>query len=427
MLRLDQATPEQLAEWEAELSSQYTQFQQAKLDLDLTRGKPSADQLSLSNELDGILAGDYTNESGTDLRNYGGLDGIPEAKKLFSEMIGVNDNEIMIGGNGSLPLMYFTAQIGLQKGFTEQASGAWDQEGERIKFLAPVPGYDRHFALCEHLDIELIPVAMTDDGPDMDQVEQLIQADSSIKGMWCVPRFSNPTGIVYSDETVQRIARLGKIASDNFRVFWDNAYAVHVLEDNAPKLANLMDACRNEGTEDSVFIYGSTSKITFAGAGVAFIGSSPANIAALKRHWGFTSIGPDKINQMRHVKFLKNSATIATHMQKHAAIMKPRFDMVLNQLKENLAGLGMGQWTEPRGGYFISFDSRPGLAREIIQLAAEAGVKLTPAAATFPYGNDPDDKNIRLAPTFPSVDDVKQVMEVFVVCVKLASVRQAIG
>ena len=430
-MRLNQAPPEQLREWETTLSEQYQAIQQAGLSLDLTRGKPSSDQLDLSNELDGILNGKYTDSAGTDLRNYGGLDGIPEAKTLFANMVGVKPEEVMIGGNGSLSLMYFSVQTALYQGVSD-ADSAWSNEvqaneGQPVKFLAPVPGYDRHFSVCEHLGVELIPVAMDENGPDMDQVEQLVQADSSIKGIWCVPRFSNPTGVVYSDEVVQRIARLGKIAGPNFRVFWDNAYAVHVLKDNAQELPNLMDYCRQEGTEDSVYIFGSTSKITFAGAGVAFMASSPANLAVLKKHMGFTSIGPDKVNQLRHVAFLKDSATLSEHMSRHAAIMQPRFDAVLSSLRSELGDTDMGSWTEPEGGYFISFDSRPGLAREIIALAAGAGVKLTPAGATFPYGNDPEDKNIRLAPSFPTISEIVKAMEVFITCVKLASVKQALA
>ncbi len=424
-MRLNQATPEQLREWESTLNEQYQSIQQAGLSLDLTRGKPSSDQLDLSNTLDGILNGNYTDSTGTDLRNYGGLDGIPEAKALFATMVGVKPEEVMIGGNGSLTLMYFSVQTALHQGVSD-ADSAWAKEGQTIKFLAPVPGYDRHFAVCEHLGVELIPVAMNDNGPDMDQVEQLVQADSSIKGIWCVPRFSNPTGAVYSDEVVQRIAKLGKIAGPNFRVFWDNAYAVHVLKDNAQELPNIMDYCREQGTEDSVYIFGSTSKVTFAGAGVAFMASSPANLAVLKKHLSFTSIGPDKVNQLRHVAFLKDSATLSEHMNRHAEIMRPRFDAVLSSLQNELGDTDMGSWTDPEGGYFISFDSRPGLAREIISLAAGAGVKLTPAGATFPYGNDPDDKNIRLAPTYPTVSEIEKAMEVFVTCVKLASVKQAL-
>ncbi|MFA7553692.1 MAG: aminotransferase class I/II-fold pyridoxal phosphate-dependent enzyme [Spongiibacteraceae bacterium] len=424
-MHLNQATPAQLREWEEALHNQYQAVAKAGLNLDLTRGKPNGEQLALSDALDGILAGKYIDRDGTDLRNYGGLDGIPEAKELFAPIAGVKPEEVMIGGNSSLTLMYFAAQAALLHGVSDSSS-AWQNEGRTIKFLAPVPGYDRHFTVCQHLGIELIPVAMDENGPDMDQVEQLLQADSAIKGMWCVPRFSNPSGIVYSDAVVKRIANLGNIAGDNFRVFWDNAYAVHTLNPDAPMLANIMDYCREAGTADSVLIFGSTSKITFAGAGVAFIAGSVANLEVLKKHFSFSSIGPDKINQLRHVAFLKNQETISEHMAKHAAIMKPRFDAVLNLLKSELGDAGMGTWNEPEGGYFISFDALPGLAKKIVELAAAVGVKLTPAGATFPYGKDPQDCNIRLSPTYPSVEDVKKTAEVFVLCVKLASVRQAL-
>ncbi|MGK0442175.1 MAG: aspartate/methionine/tyrosine aminotransferase [Pseudohongiellaceae bacterium] len=424
-MKLDQAVPEQLRELESTLNAQYQSFQAAGLNLDLTRGKPSAEQLDLSNALDGILRGEYTDASGTDVRNYGGIDGIPQAKQLFADMIGLRPEDILVGGNGSLPLMYFSLQTALTEGLNGKDSG-WSNEG-RVKFLAPVPGYDRHFAACEHLGIELIPVAMDDNGPDMDEVERLVKADPSIKGIWCVPRFSNPTGIVYSDEVVQRMAKLGHIAGANFRIFWDNAYAVHVLEDNAPALADIMQACRSEGTEDSVLIFGSTSKITFAGAGVAFMAASANNLKILKRSLGFSTVGPDKVNQYRHVKFLKDSSHLASHMAKHAAVMKPRFDAVLQQLETELANTGMASWTKPQGGYFISLDTLPGLAKEVIKLAADAGVKLTPAGATFPYGKDPENKNIRIAPTLPGIADLEKATEVFIVCLKLASVKQALA
>ncbi|MEH6911015.1 MAG: aminotransferase class I/II-fold pyridoxal phosphate-dependent enzyme [Oceanicoccus sp.] len=425
-MHLNQATPEQLHEWHSSLSNQYQTLQKSGLNLDLTRGKPSSEQLSLSDALDGILNHQYNDSTGTDLRNYGGLEGIPEAKVLFASMIGVKLEEVLVGGNSSLTMMYFAALSAMYHGVSDQDS-AWINEEQAIKFLAPVPGYDRHFAVCEHLGIELIPVPMDDNGPDMDLVEQWVKADSSIKGIWCVPRFSNPTGIVYSDEIVQRMAMLANHAGPNFRVFWDNAYAVHTLKDDAKPVANIMDYCRDAGTEDSVYLFGSTSKITFAGAGVAFMASSPGNLQTIKNNLGFMSIGPDKINQLRHVKFLTENNTLTEHMARHAAIMQPRFKAVINTLQRELGDTGMGTWTEPDGGYFISFDSLPGLAQDIIKRAADAGVKLTPAGATFPYGNDPDDTNIRIAPTFPSVDEVQQAIDVFVLCVKLASVSQAIN
>lgn len=426
MLHLDQATGDQLRESESTLAEQYQQYQQAGLNLDLTRGKPNKEQLDLSNALDGILQENYHDDSGNDLRNYGGLDGIPAAKALFSHMIDASPDDILIGGNGSLTLMYLCVQFALNHGVNGPDS-AWSKNQQTIKFLAPVPGYDRHFSICEMLGIELLPVAMDDHGPDMDQVEAMVAADPQIKGMWCVPRFSNPTGVIYSNEVVERIAKLANIAGPNFRVFWDNAYAVHSFDDTAPKLANILELARQHQTEDSIYVFGSTSKITFAGAGVCFMATSASNLATLKKLLGFTTIGPDKINQQRHVLLLKGPQGIEDHMAKHAKIIKPRFDAVLERLRKQLADSGMGSWTEPKGGYFISFDTLPGLAKEVIQLANEAGVKLTPAGATFPYGNDPEDKNIRLAPTFPTLAELEQATEVFICCVKLASVRQKLS
>ncbi|TNF32872.1 MAG: aminotransferase class I/II-fold pyridoxal phosphate-dependent enzyme [Gammaproteobacteria bacterium] len=407
---------------EQQLSAEYSEWQSRKLNLDMTRGKPNAQQLALSDALDGILGGHFKAADGSDLRNYGGLEGLPEARALFAPMLQVNPDEVLIGGNSSLTLMYTSALFAWLHGPCGKDS-AWRLEKE-VKFLCPVPGYDRHFAICEDLGIGMIPVAMNDDGPDMDAIERLLKTDSSIKGIWCVPRFSNPSGVVYSDAVVDRIAQLGKIAAKNFRIFWDNAYSVHALHDQAPALASLMDACRRHGTEDSVYIFGSTSKITFAGAGLAFMGASKANLAVLCKHLGKTTIGPDKVNQARHVAFLKDTHGIAAHMLKHAALLAPRFDAVLQALDSAFADRSMGHWTVPQGGYFVSFDTVPGCASAVVKLAAEAGVKLTPAGATWPYGKDPEDRNIRLAPSFPSVDDIRTAMAVFTCCVKLATVRR---
>jgi aspartate/methionine/tyrosine aminotransferase len=423
---LSTATIDQLREWEAALDNEYTAFQAAGLNLDLTRGKPSADQLSLSDALDGILAGNFKDDDGTDVRNYGGLDGIKSAKALFAQMMEVDTSEILVGGNSSLTLMYQAQEFAMYQGLPD--SEPWHQQalknGGQVKFLAPVPGYDRHFGVSAHLGIELIPVAMNDQGPDMDQVEALVKADPMIKGIWCVPRFSNPSGIVYSDAVVERFAQLGKIAGKGFRIFWDNAYAVHTLDDNAPKLANLPALCKKYGTEESVYLFGSTSKITYAGAGVAFLAASPLNLKALQKHLGQGQIGPDKVNQLRHVKFLKSVDGIHALMKKHAGLLKPRFDAVLGRLE---ALKGVGQWTVPQGGYFISFDTLPGLAKTVVKLAGEAGVKFTPAGATFPGGSDPEDRNIRFAPSFPTVAEIEKGTDVFVTCVKLASVRQEIA
>jgi aspartate/methionine/tyrosine aminotransferase len=424
-MHLDQASKEQLLQWEQELAGQYATFQKAKLNLDLTRGKPSDDQLTLSNALDGLLDGTYAAPDGTDTRNYGGLDGLPELKALYAQVLGVKPAETLIGGNGSLTLMHqvmtFAHFFGLRK-----PEDAWARQGE-TKFICLVPGYDRHFTVCRHLGITMIPVPLNDDGPDMDAVEKLIASDPSIKGIWCVPRFSNPTGHVYNEATVERFGALGKIAAPDFIIMWDNAYALHALYDDAPELANLMEACRRHGTENSVCIFGSTAKITFAGAGIAFMGASEQNLAAFRKHLGCATIGPDKVNQLRHLKFLPDLASLKAQMRKHAELLKPRFNIVLNHLRDGLADSGMADWTEPKGGYFISFNTLPGLANEVVRLANEAGVKLTPAGATWPNGKDPEDKNIRLAPSFPSLAEIDQVMRVFVVCVKLASVRKKLG
>jgi DNA-binding transcriptional MocR family regulator len=424
-VHIEQQSAEELAAAQQALESAYATLAQRQLSLDLTRGKPSNEQVSLADALDGILDNSYLTVDGTDVRNYAGLDGLPETKALFSTVLGVPAEETLIGGNSSLTLMYTVMDFALTVGLRGPES-AWANADE-VKFLCPAPGYDRHFAICEHLGIEMITVPLLDTGPDMDVVEALVRDDDAIKGIWCVPRFSNPTGCVYSDETVERLARLGQTASDNFIVMYDNAYAVHSIYDDAPVLANIRDRCEQHGTSDSVFQFGSTSKVTFAGAGVAFLSSSKDNLKGLKDHLSFQSIGPDKVNQLRHVKLLQDKAGIHAHMEKHAALLRPRFEAVLATLERELAGTGMGEWISPRGGYFISFNTRPGLAKEVVRLAAQIGVALTPAGATFPYGEDPQDSNIRLAPTYPSLEDVASAAEAFAVCVKLATVRQRLS
>ena len=424
-MHIDQLSAAELQTQLTSLEAQYEQLKSLELALDLTRGKPCTEQVALSDALDGILAGNYLAANGTDTRNYGGLEGLPEARALFGSVLGLPPEEIMVGGNSSLTLMYHTVEFALTEGLRGPES-AWGNS-DSVKILCPVPGYDRHFALCEHLGIEMISVPMLDSGPDMDRVEQLVTEDKAIVGIWCVPRFSNPTGCTYSDATVARLAQLPKLANANFLILWDNAYAVHSLYEDAPALASISDHCRTHGTLDNVFQFGSTSKITLAGAGVAFLGSSQQNLAALGKHLGYQMIGPDKVNQLRHVRFLQSTDHLAAHMAKHAAIIRPRFECVLKTLESELAGTGMGSWTRPRGGYFISFDTLPGLAREVVQLADDIGVKLTPAGATFPYGEDPQDCNIRLSPTFPPAPAVQATVEAFVVCVQLASVRQRLA
>jgi DNA-binding transcriptional MocR family regulator len=421
-VHIEQASEADLKAQLSELHAQYDQLAERKLGLDLTRGKPGAEQVALSSALDGILAGDYSAADGTDVRNYGGLDGLAEARALFGSVLGTAPDETLVGGNSSLTLMYQVIDFAMNEGLRGEST-AWALN-DKVKFLCPVPGYDRHFSICEYMHIEMIPVPMLDSGPDMDRIEALVEADPDIKGIWCVPRFSNPTGCVYSDETVERLAKLPRVAGEHFLIMWDNAYAVHQLYDDAPALASITDFCRQYDTLDSVFQFGSTSKVTFAGAGVAFVGSSERNLATFKAHLAFQTIGPDKVNQLRHVRFLRDAEHIAAHMQKHADLIRPRFEAVLDTLERELGGSGMGEWTRPRGGYFISFDTRPGLAREVVELAGNIGVKLTPAGATFPYGRDEEDRNIRLAPTFPSLEEVQASVEAFVVCVKLATTKQ---
>ncbi len=418
-MHIDQLSDSELAAQLEPLQRQYEALKGMNLKLDLTRGKPCNEQVALSDALDGILEGKYLAANGTDVRNYGGLEGLPEARALFAQMLDSPAEETLIGGNSSLTLMYSTIDFALTEGLAGPSS-AWGNH-DTVKFLCPAPGYDRHFAICEHLGIEMITVPMLDSGPDMDLVEALVQEDNTIKGLWCVPRFSNPTGCIYSDDTVERIARLGLIASDHFLVMWDNAYAVHTLYEEAPQLASIRSFCQQHGTMDSVFQFGSTSKITFAGAGVSFLASSEKNLAALTQHLGFQTIGPDKVNQLRHVRFLVDQNTLARHMSGHAALIRPRFECVLATLANELAGKGMGDWSNPLGGYFVSFNALPGLAQNIVELADAIGVKLTPAGATFPYGKDPQDSNIRLSPTYPSLEDVKAAVEAFVICVQLAS------
>ena len=422
---LDQADQAQLSAWEAELSQKHAEFASQGLKLDLTRGKPSADQLSLANALDGDLGGSYISEDGTDARNYGGLDGLPGMKAFAAEMLNVPAENVLVGGNSSLTLMYMNIMFAWQFGVAE-GKRPWKDE-PAVKFLCPSPGYDRHFAICEDFGIEMIPIAMGETGPDMDQVESLISNDPSIKGIWCVPKYSNPTGCVYSSDTVERLAKLGTIASDNFRVFYDNAYIVHDLVDNPPELAPIHNYCESLGTSDSVIQFSSTSKVTFAGAGVSFMATSAGNLAKFKKHLGIATIGPDKVNQLRHLRFIPSLDVLKGHMKQHAELLNPRFECVLDHLNNELGDSDLGQWTKPEGGYFVSFDARPGTAQEIVRLAGEAGVKLTPAGASYPYGKDPQDSNIRLAPSFPSLNEIDKTMQIFTTCVKLAGVRQKLA
>jgi len=396
------------------------------LKLDLTRGKPGPEQVSLSIGLDGILKGNFRLEDGTDARNYGGLYGIPESRRLGAALLGARPREVLCGGNSSLTLMYHYVCAAQRFGIFKN-SGSWQQEtqvrGEPVKFLCPVPGYDRHFTICEALGIRMLPIPMTDSGPDMDAVEAQTRVDPMIKGIWCVPRFSNPTGITYSAETIARFAHLAHIAGPDFRILWDNAYAVHALEEDAPEIPSLLELARAEGTEESVVMFASTSKITFAGGGISWLATSEEGLARFGHYLATMQIGPDKVNQLRHVRLLPDIEAMQTHMNGHAKLLRPKFDLVLERLDEDLAMLDIAHWTKPAGGYFVSFDSLPGLARHIVEMAATAGVKLTPAGATWPHGQDPDDSNIRLAPSYPSLEDLDKAMRIFTLCVKLASIK----
>ncbi len=418
-------TKEQLIAEKSKLEKQYADYQAKGLKLDMSRGKPAPEQLDLSIDmLLHCLDGDYKASNGIDCRNYGILDGIPEAKKLFEEMLNIGDDEIIVGGNSSLQLMYDTIIRALHFG-VYGGDKPWGK-CDKVKFLCPVPGYDRHFAICESLGIEMIPVPYKADGPDMDMVEKLVAEDEEIKGIWCVPMYSNPTGITYSDEVVRRFAAL-KPAAKDFRIFWDNAYCVHHLSDDHDSLLNIIEECRKAGNPDMVFQFTSTSKISFPGGGLAVIVASKNNIDFIKNQMTVQTIGFDKLNQLRHCKFFKDYEGIKTHMKKHAAIIQPKFSVVLYMLNKEIAPLGIGKWVSPKGGYFVSFDAMEGCAKRIVSLAKDAGVVMTGAGATYPYGDDPKDSNIRIAPTFPSVDELRQAMEIFCVCVKLASVEKLLA
>ncbi|MCY4600722.1 MAG: aminotransferase [Acidobacteria bacterium] len=417
-------TSEELAAREQELAVRYARLQEKGLRLDLTRGKPSPQQLALADGLDGALDGNYRSPDGVDVRNYGGLDGLPAARQLGARILGVPERDVIAGGNASLTFMYqYLLNAWLHGPLGPET--AWRREAGPTRFLCIVPGYDRHFTITESLGFEMLTVRMLENGPDMDELERLVAGDPSIKGIWCVPKYQNPTGHTFSDDTVRRMSRLGTIAGPNFRIMWDNAYAVHDLHDDPPALLDIMDCCRAAGTADSVVLFASTSKITRAGAGVAFMAASPDNLAQFKKYLGVQTIGPDKLNQLRHVRFLPDAEAIRALMRAHAAIVRPRFERVLRYLDEGLTG--SADWTRPRGGYFISVDVMPGTAGEVVRLAGEAGVKLTPAGATFPYKRDPADANIRLAPTYPSLDEIDQAMPVFVTAVQLAAVRRQLA
>ena len=420
---LNQHSNDELLALRQQVQSRYNSLKSEGLQLDLTRGKPSSAQLDLSNGLDGILQANYM-AGAVDTRNYGSPLGIAEARALGAELLGVPADQVLAGGNASLTLMFFAVMLQNNIG-CRGSDSAWNRRAA-AKVICPVPGYDRHFTICETLGVDMVTVPMTDSGPDRDAVETLIKNDPDVVGLWCVPKYSNPTGCTYSDETVDRIAALGKTADPSFRVFWDNAYAEHHIATPGETLASIYDACMRHGTEDSVWQFASTSKMTFAGAGISWAASSAGNLATFKKFVNAAIIGFDHVNQLRHVKMFPNLETLREHMEKHRQLIAPKFEAVLRQLDEDLDA-DYGEWTRPAGGYFISFDAQPGLAQRIVDLAGEVGVKLTPAGATFPYGKDPQNRNIRLAPSLPPLEEVQKAAQVFTLCVQLATLEQKLA
>ena len=399
------------------LLDRYESIKQLNLSLDLTRGKPSTAQLELSNQILSITRENCIDSDGTDTRNYGGIDGLPAMKKLFAEILEVEQDQVIVGGNSSLTMMYETLSRACQFG-VEGGDGPWINKPGR-KFLCPTPGYDRHFLITEHLGFELIPVDMTETGPDMDRVEALVSNDADIKGIWCVPKYSNPTGICYSPQTVQRLATM-KCAASDFRIMWDNAYAVHQFDAEPASLENIWECANDAGNPDRVIQFASTSKATHPGSGVAAMAGSASNMDNARKHISVQSIGPDKVNQLRHLQLFRNLSELKAHMAKHAELVKPKFDLVQSIFERELGGSNIAHWSRPAGGYFINLDVPDGHARKIVQLAAQAGVKLTTPGAPFPYGKDPRDCNIRIAPTFPALDELEQAIETLVLCIQLA-------
>ena len=420
MTEFAEMSKEELEQAKEAADRDYEELKARNLSLDMSRGKPAPSQIDHANGMLKEMT-DYHTKTGMDVRNYGVLDGIPEMKELFSELLDIPAGQLIVGGNASLNLM-FDAVMRLFV-FGTMGEKPWGRL-DKVKFVCPSPGYDRHFTICETLGIEMIPVPMTKEGPDMDMVEELVGSDTSIKGIWCVPKYSNPQGICYSDETVDRLASM-KTAAKDFKIFWDNAYGVHpVFED--VKVKNIIDACEEAGTKNRPYYFFSTSKITFPGAGVSLIASSDENINEIKKIMGVQTIGYDKVNQLRHVQFFQNAEGLRAHMQVLAECMRPKFETVLKYLNKELAGTGLAVWEEPKGGYFVSVDVYPGCAKEVVRLAKEAGVVLTGAGATYPYKKDPKDSNLRIAPTYPTVEELEQAMELFCVCVKKAALHKLV-
>ncbi len=413
---------EELLAEQSSLNEKYEEYKRAGLKLDMSRGKPGAEQLNISMPMLDVInsSSDCKALGDADCRNYGVLDGIPEAKQMFADILGVSADMVFVGGNSSLNMMFDTISCLMTAGVS--GCEPWIKQG-KIKFLCPVPGYDRHFGVTEYYGIEMIPVPMDENGPDMDMVEKLVSSDEKIKGIWCVPKYSNPTGITYSDDVVRRFAAL-KPAAKDFRIMWDNAYAIHDISDKGDTLLNIMDECKKNGTEDLPILFTSTSKITFPGSGVAAMACSENNMKVFKERYKYQTIGYDKMNQLRHVLYFKDSKGMIEYMQKHKAVLAPKFKAVTEALDSEVKHCGIASWCNPNGGYFVSVDVMEGTAKEVVRLCKEAGMVLTGAGATYPYGNDPQDKNIRIAPSYPSTEELSKAMKIFCVCTKLAAVNK---
>lgn len=423
MQPLSDLSTEALTDLRAGLRREHETLKAKGLRLDMTRGKPAPDQLDLAAEMLALPGNrDASAEDGTDARNYGNLQGLPETRALFAPVLGAPAGQVVVANNASLALMHDVIVYALLKG-VPGGHGPW--KNETVEFLCPVPGYDRHFAICENYGIRMIPIDMTGRGPDMVEVERAV-ADPAVKGIWCVPKYANPSGETYSDETVRRLAAM-KTAAPDFRIFWDNAYAVHPLTETRPALANILEACTAAGNPDRAIVFASTSKVTLAGAGLAMLASSPENVRWYLAQAGKRSIGPDKLNQIRHVRFLRDAAGIEAHMERHRALIAPKFEAVKQAFAQRLSGHGVARWSRPEGGYFITLDATDGTASTVVRLAAEAGIALTPAGATHPYGRDPHDRTLRIAPTFPSLPEVRQASEAVALCTLLAACEARLG
>ncbi len=426
MKKYSEMSKTELQELQTELNKEYERMKSLNLKLDMSRGKPSPAQLDLSNDILDVINSTTpcVSESGVDCRNYGNLEGIPEARRLMGDFLRVPADNVYVCGNASLNIMYDCVANSVL--FGVMGSTPWCQLKNRVKFLCPVPGYDRHFKITELLGIEMINIPMTESGPDMDMVEKLVASDSSIKGIWCVPKYSNPQGVVYSDETVRRFAAL-KPAAKDFRIYWDNAYAVHYIYDESIEIPEILEECVKAGNPDMVYEFCSTSKISYAGGGISAMAASVANLDWIKKRLTIQTISYDKINQLRHVNYFKNMDGIRAKMRQHAEFLRPKFDAVLDIFAKELEGTGTGSWMKPMGGYFISFEAMEGCAKAIVARCKEAGVVLTGAGATYPYGKDPKDSNIRIAPSYPSPEELTQAAQLFALCVKLVSVEKLLA